>query len=230
VIWNGIELPEKNIYFKDDDIVIYCADNREILPLFPDKSFDLVLTDPPYNGDLQYGAMTNDSRDWEEYISWLKSIIQSSENVTAGPVIYFLSKPGLINICSAYPPKWVGSWYSAPSNPAGNVKATLMIPIWEPFLIYGDLNVVKAVLKDAYICNPNQAHLDHPCPKPISLMKQIINSGAWGIILDPFMGSATTLFAAKQLNRKCIGIEIEEKYCKIAVDRLRQSVMKLEVL
>jgi DNA modification methylase len=53
--WNNIELPEKNIYFKDEDTVIYCADCREILPLIPDKSIDLVLTDFPYGNNTEYG-------------------------------------------------------------------------------------------------------------------------------------------------------------------------------
>ena len=48
------DFPAKDkIYYQDDAAVIYCADNREVLHLFPDKSFDLVLTDPPYGINLK---------------------------------------------------------------------------------------------------------------------------------------------------------------------------------
>lgn len=67
---------------------------------------------------------------------------------------------------------------------------------------------------------------DHPCPKPISLMLELLNlfTDEGEIVLDPYMGSATTLLAAKKLNRRAIGIEIEEKYCEIAAKRLSQEV------
>lgn len=70
---------------------------------------------------------------------------------------------------------------------------------------------------------------DHPCPKPIGLMREQIEqfSDVGDLILDPFMGSGTTLRAAKDLGRRAIGIEIEEKYCAIAVERLRQGVLAL---
>ena len=68
----------------------------------------------------------------------------------------------------------------------------------------------------------------HPTQKPLKLMLWCIeNYNPSDTILDPFMGSGTTLVAAKQLGRKAIGIEIEEKYVKIAIDRLRQEVLPL---
>ena len=71
---------------------------------------------------------------------------------------------------------------------------------------------------------------EHSCSKPILPMIKVIEActKANGLILDPFLGSGTTAVAAKILGRRCIGIEIEEKYCEIAVKRLAQSVMRLE--
>jgi DNA modification methylase len=69
---------------------------------------------------------------------------------------------------------------------------------------------------------------NHPTEKPLSLMYWCVTKAkSAGLILDPFMGSGTTLVAAKQLHRKAIGIEIEEKYCEIAVKRLGQGVLPI---
>jgi len=67
----------------------------------------------------------------------------------------------------------------------------------------------------------------HPTEKPIELYCSFIElfTDAGDLILDPFMGSGTTLVAAKQLGRKAIGIEIEERYCEVAVKRLAQGVL-----
>lgn len=70
---------------------------------------------------------------------------------------------------------------------------------------------------------------DHPTPKPPELAAYFIrlHTQPGETVLDPFMGAGPTLIAAKQLGRKAIGIEIEEKYCEMAVQRLRQEVMPL---
>ena len=70
----------------------------------------------------------------------------------------------------------------------------------------------------------------HPHEKPIKLMKYLFRYIPKDkIVLEPFAGIGTTLVAGKSLNRKCIGIEIEEKYCEIAAKRCCQSVMRLDV-
>jgi DNA modification methylase len=71
---------------------------------------------------------------------------------------------------------------------------------------------------------------DHPCPKPEALMSHLVTdfTDDGDTILDPFMGSGTTLVAAKRLGRKAIGIELEEKYCEIAAKRLAQGALPME--
>ena len=69
----------------------------------------------------------------------------------------------------------------------------------------------------------------HPTQKPIKVISRCVNlaSDIGDTILDPFLGSGTTAYCAKKLNRKCIGIEIEEKYCEIAAKRCSQGVFDL---
>ena len=75
--------------------------------------------------------------------------------------------------------------------------------------------------------NIEQTEFNHPCPKPYEVWNWLINRVSISVndrIFDPFLGSGTTCVAAKNLNRKSIGIEINPKYCEIAVKRLRQEV------
>jgi DNA modification methylase len=70
----------------------------------------------------------------------------------------------------------------------------------------------------------------HPCPRPLDTAQYILALGSnhGETALDPFVGSGTTLLAAKNLGRKAIGIEVEERYCEIAASRLCQEVLPLD--
>jgi len=212
MLWNNIELPEKNIYFKDDDVIIYCADNRDILKYIPDKSIDLVLTDPPYGIDIANNPFRQkfDKADWDNKPIEDKLLL----------IIISKAKDSVI---------WGGNYFDLPPS--------------QCFFVWDKMqpqNFSSAMCELAWVSRQSPAKLFrkwcvdykkyHPTQKPEPLMEWCLELFPQSILIfDPFMGSGTTIRASKNLNRKCIGIEIEEKYCKIAVERLRQSVMRLEV-
>ena len=82
--------------------------------------------------------------------------------------------------------------------------------------------------QDIIIHNETAERFEHSCPKPIKFWSKLLLRGSVkdsDTILDPFMGSGTTLVAAKMLGRKATGIEISERYCQIAKDRLAQEIL-----
>ena len=72
--------------------------------------------------------------------------------------------------------------------------------------------------------------IGHPTPKPIGLMETLIDRCIQGVIADPFAGSGATLIAARNLGKKAIGVELEEKYCELIATRLSQQAFDLEEL
>jgi DNA modification methylase len=233
MIWNNLELPDKDVYFKDDDSLIYCSDCRDILPLIPDKSIDLIYADPPFNTQDGMGSknrnyanriVSNDRLSEIDYQTFCQEWFKSADIVTKRLVL----TPGAKNIGRYGNPLWcvVISKPGAPSyNKFGGFNC------WEPLLCF--TKPVRPLVRDVVIYDSqNLSHgieSQHPCPDNFRMVDWIINlwSDVGELILDPFLGSGTTAYCAKKLGRKSIGIEIEEKYCKIAVDRLRQSVMRL---
>lgn len=71
------------------------------------------------------------------------------------------------------------------------------------------------------------SEIGHPTPKPIGLMELLLERCPPGVVADPFAGSGATLIAARNLGRECVGVEIEEKYCELIVQRLSQGALQL---
>jgi site-specific DNA-methyltransferase (adenine-specific) len=238
-------------YYDHAGITIYHADCREILPMLPAESVDLVLTDPPYLG-LKGGTViggTGVSGRWRPTVSvgdpWKASLDWCPETwrVARLGLIIFCSFHGVAELRCAFPAaSTVGlvTWYqrNAP-QPVGNVpryatefawllrkapglrwRALGEVLIDEPRLTTGCFATERIV--DA------GGQAQHPTQKPLAVMSRLLAVGG-EVVLDPFLGSGTTAVAAKRLGRRCIGIEIEEKYCEMAARRLEQEVLPLEI-
>lgn len=211
-------------YYQDNAVTIYLGDCRSILPSLP--KVDLVLTDPPYGIGFESG--------WDGLHGSCE--IQGDTNTTLRD-----DALGMLQGISAIV---FGSWKVAKPN---GTKAVL---IWDKggHSGMGDLSFPwKPNTEEIYVIGngftgerttsvlyfPNHptfnANRVHPFEKPIALVESLMAKSTGNLILDPFMGSGTTLRAAKNLGRKAIGIEIEEKYCEIAAKRMAQTVMNLEV-
>ena len=95
---------------------------------------------------------------------------------------------------------------------------------------YKFINVIHGGCINANSTIGNNQKRVHPAEKPISLMVWCIElSKSTGKIVDPFIGSGTTAIACERLNRRWIGIEIEEKYCEIAAKRIEKENQQLKL-
>lgn len=205
-------------YYQDDSCTIYHGDCREIMPELDHPDF--IFADPPYGVGFDY-ASHDDSRDgYQEFIrSWFHLLRPERMAIT----------PGIVNVCLYPQPRWILAWLKLNSMGANMLSgpSTVSRNLWEPVLWYGKYppNQISRDTVNAPIST--EERLGHPCPKPIQLISMIVSFATTetDVVLDPFVGSGTTLRAAKDLGRKAIGIEIEERYCEIAARRLAQEVL-----
>ena len=223
---------EDYLYYeeKNPDLKIYCGDCLEVMPLL--GKVDLVVTDPPYNVTL--GTKTrserqmgydgiNDDMSHNLYRLFCEDIfIELKKHETV------IITPGNSNQSLWPKPLWTMAWIK--DNGVTRTPLTrgqkMNHACWEPVLVYGKLDEPPHF--DTIKVNIGlQASADgHPCPKPLKLFKYFLNMKD-GLVLDPLLGSGTTLLACKDKNRNGIGIEISEKYCEIAKKRLRATTKSL---
>jgi site-specific DNA-methyltransferase (adenine-specific) len=216
-------------YYQDSAVTIYHADCRDILPQL--EPVNLVLTDPPYG--IGYGKYESHIDDAEKYPEMIWSVLSECEKrVFDGWVGTFQAAKTAPMWASWIPRQW--RLISMPKTfvqilpTKGPTWATDYVLVWS----VGNPKQ-KAVGRDWFVCETSDMSKrpdGHPCPRPLNGIKFLVSilSEPYQIILDPFMGSGTTLRATKDLGRKAIGIEIEEKYCEIAAKRMSQEVLEFE--
>jgi len=212
-------------YYQDDAVTIYHGDCRDVLPTL--EPVDLVLTDPPYG--IGEAAGKNKSRGRRAFAR-----DYGNEDWDNKPISDDLMSQ--VRSHGKHQIIFGGNFYSLPPSSCWLV--------WDKVNGESDFadcelawtNLPKAVRMIRWRWNGylqermgDKDERVHPTQKPIAVMRWCIQQapGTAFTILDPFMGSGTTLRAAKDLGRKAIGIEIEERYCEIAAKRMSQSVMNL---
>lgn len=205
-------------YYEHGEITIYHGDCREILPSLP--IFDLVVTDPPYGMNYQSS--------WR--IGWQRKEKIQGDN--AFPLWIFDLKPSIAlfvfcrwdNLYEIPKPKSFIVWDKI--NHSMGDLAHEYGRQWEGIAFYPGKDH-KFFARPTDVIRRQRVDpgkLEHPNEKPVSVFSSLIDHHPSTIILDPFMGCGASLIAAKDLGRKAIGIEIEEKYCEIAAKRLSQEV------
>jgi site-specific DNA-methyltransferase (adenine-specific) len=209
-------------YYQDGSCTIYNADCREILPLL--EPVDLVLTDPPYGMSYKPASVHVNAINFD-------SVVGDAEVFDP---CFLLGKGRLV--------LWGANYYASKLPDCGGwigwdkrlisgmkVRSSEAEFAWTNFI--RSPKIYRHLWAGAFRDGEGRGQHLHPTQKPMELMRWCIEQadkhGLSQTILDPFMGSGTTLVAAKNLGRKAIGIEIEEKYCAIAVKRLRQEVLPL---
>jgi site-specific DNA-methyltransferase (adenine-specific) len=223
-------------YYEHEGITIYHGDARELRSVTANVA--AIITDPPYGADYQSAWRTEADRlpkianDARPYIWWLndaftileppgtllcfcdwrrqeifKTAIECAGFNLKSQVIWDRGVHGMGDLNGSFAPQHDIVWFGT----KGDFKFTAERP--------------RSVIVAQRLAGEE---LVHPNQKPIHAMEQLVEavSTEGQTILDPFMGSGTTLIAAKNCRRKAIGIEIEEKYCEIAARRLSQEVLQ----
>ena len=230
----------KPYFYQDDLVTIYHGDCLELLP---ELAFDVVVSSPPYNlgratGDewarLADGYSTyHDDMDHLDYVEWQQSVLRTLwDGIPDNGAIFWNHKPRVggnqVKLPTECIPEGVllrqiivwdrGSGF--------NRTGCYFVPTHEWILLLAkpDFRITSRNVDDVWRIPP-QADKHHPATFPKKIPTMAIASTEGGIVLDPFMGSGTTLRAAKDLGRKAIGIEIDEAYCEIAAKRMGQEVL-----
>jgi len=234
-MWGGVvsKTLKDFLYYHEDgppEITIYNGDCLEILPLLP--KVDLVVTDPPYEVWAKNCRLAGDR-------AYLKDITTAAIDKGFDEKILtkfnnwfcFCSRKQLLKILEiahAGGGNWMLlTWNKTNPTPLTNNNylpdTEYIVHKYESGRLFGEYRD-----KSRFIVYPvEQNGFDHPTVKPLRVINKLFKLGSKEseTILDPFLGSGTTLVACKELKRNGIGIEISPKYCEVAKQRLQNTIV-----
>jgi DNA modification methylase len=207
-------------YYERDGIVIYHGDCREIAPSL--ERFDLLLTDPPYGIGRDGSKASTGSHGGRKAYAFKGWDATTPERWVLEMVCAKADKHII----------WGGNYFIESLSPS------MKWLVWDKGqrIDQSDGELAWTSLEGAlriYTLNRSELQRDgavHPTQKPEQLVRWCIGQAEpVATILDPFMGSGTTLVAGKRLGKKVVGIELDESYCETAAKRLAQGALPLEI-
>lgn len=218
-------------FYAHEGITIYHGDCLEVLPSIASESIDCVITDPPYLVDYQ-GR-------WDRK---REAIVGDGDTGWVEPAfaeIYRILKPDCFCVSFYGWPHsdvFVGTWKLVGFRPVSHLA--FIRRRWGLGRFSRSRHETGFLLAKGSPPRPESAIADviewdkepenlHPNQKPLDSIYPLLNCFVpdSGVVLDPFMGSGSTLRAAKDFGLSAVGIEIEERYCRIAVNRLAQGIL-----
>lgn len=211
-------------YYQDDFVTLYHGDCLELLPHI---EADVLVTDPPYGMALRSG--------WQGKFGDLRiagdDTPEARDTVLAGwdgPALVF----GRWSVARPAGTRMVLVWDKGGNAGMGDLSLPWKPNTEEIYVLGSGFEGYRggSVLRHTAPPTGKAAGRSHPTEKPVGLMADLLGKCPedW-VVFDPFAGSGSTLRAAKDLGRKAVGIELEERYCDIAAQRLAQDVLDLGV-
>jgi DNA modification methylase len=217
-------------YYQDDQVTLYHGDFLEIDAWL---KADVLVTDPPYGirHKQRFGAASN-PRGLYDY-----NVLVGDKNAGLRDACLQLwrERPAIVfgswRVSRPSPCHAVLVWHKAGAMP-GPVRSAFMTVHEEIYVLGTGWRASSPPLMSVLTTHEhrsNQArNIGHPTSKPVSLLERLVDRCAPGVVADPFAGSGSTLIAARNLGRKAIGVEIEERYCEIIAKRLDQMCLDFE--
>jgi len=220
-------------YYQDDAVTIYHGDSGSVASSL---LYDVIATDPPWG----ISARTDSRRFVSQSSSWWaesdRSKVVPRDPITGDDKPFdplpWIDRPAILWGAHCYASRLPDSagWLVWDKRQGLEGIADKGWPLGEAELAWTNIRASTRVFRNRWaglVRSSERREHYHPTQKPVSLMKWCLGFLPEGTVLDPFMGSGTTLRAAKDLGRKAIGIEIEERYCEIAARRCAQEVLDL---